>query len=502
MFTDPTPFRRPLVRPLACAAACLALPLAAGVAHAGEPTDPLVPGELMLRAENPKLLASALATLSASFSDVGVLSQIEGRPIYLVSYGLTPKQTPDDVDLVIDALVLSSTITWGELNYEGQTGEGRTDSLWLSGLGLDHAHYDGQYARDLLGLDAAHKRSRGAGTIVAVIDTGIDSTHPALSGRVSSAGVSFVAGSPSFLDIGDGVDNDGDGLVDEQVGHGTFVAGLISLVAPDAMLLPVRVLDSEGRADNFELARAVAWSIDRGAHVINMSLGEDYESLTLEDVVLEAASRGIVVVGAAGNRATDDPREYPACNDRALGVTATGWNDLRAPFSNFDVRMDLAAPGGSVLFGGGADLARSIVGPVPGGEYAVWEGTSLSAAFVSGTAALVRAQHPTWPNASVPAGLVFDTVRATLGGTGVAIDPLNPGFEGQLGQSRISASGAVAVGPIAPPRGDINLDGFVGAPDLAALLSAWGPAAGGARADLDADGAVDARDLTILLSVW
>jgi subtilisin family serine protease len=502
MFTDPTPFRPSSLVRIARVAACLALPLAAAAAHAGEPTDPLVPGELMLRAENPKLLASALSTLSASFADVGVLDQIDGRPIYLISYGLTPKQTPDDVDLVIDALVLDTTITWGELNYEGQTGEGRTDSLWLSGLGLGQGHYQSQYARDLLGLDAAHKRSRGAGAIVAVIDTGIDATHPALSGRVSSAGVSFVAGSPSFLDIGDGIDNDGDGLVDEQVGHGTFVAGLISLIAPDAMLLPVRVLDSEGRANNFQLARAVAWSIDRGAHVINMSLGEDYESLTLEDVVLEAAARGIVVVGAAGNRATDDPREYPACNDRAIGVTATGWNDLRAPFSNFDTRMDLAAPGGSVLFGGGADLARSIIGPVPGGEFAVWEGTSLSAAFVSGTAALVRAQHPTWPNASVPAGQVFDAVLATLGGTGAAIDAINPGFEGQLGQSRISASGAVAVGPIAPPRGDINLDGFVGAPDLSALLSGWGPAPGGARADLDADGAVDARDLTILLSVW
>ena len=113
MFTDPTPFRPSSLVRIARVAACLALPLAAAAAHAGEPTDPLVPGELMLRAENPKLLASALSTLSASFADVGVLDQIDWRPIYLISYGLTPKQTPDDVDLVIDALVLDTTITWG-----------------------------------------------------------------------------------------------------------------------------------------------------------------------------------------------------------------------------------------------------------------------------------------------------------------------------------------------------------------------------------------------------
>ncbi len=502
MFSDRSSHRPSVFARAARLAAWLALPLSASAAHAGDATDPLVPGELMLRAENPKLLATALATLSASLDEVGVLAQIDGRPIYLVSYALGPKQTPDDVDLLLEGLILSSTITWGELNYEGQTGEGRTDSLWLSGLGLNQSHYQSQYAGGLLGLGAAHARSRGAGVVVAVLDTGIDATHPALAGRVSRAGVSFVAGSASSSDIGDGLDNDGDGLVDEQVGHGTFVAGLVSLVAPEAMLLPVRVLDSEGRANNFQLARAVAWAIDRGAHVINMSLGEDYESITLEDVVLEAAARGIVVVGAAGNRATDDPREYPASNDRALGVTATGWNDLRAPFSNFDERMDIAAPGGSILFGGGADIARSIIGPIPGGGFAVWEGTSLSAAFVSGAAALVRAQHPNWPDAGMPAGQVFDTVRATLGGTGAPIDSINPGFEGQLGQSRLSAAGAVAVGPVAPRRGDLNFDGIISASDLTILLGLWGPVPGGARADLDADGVVDGHDLTTLLSLW
>ena len=483
------------------AAISLALSLAAP-AFAGDGTDPLVPGELMLRAETPKALASALATLSANFSGVGVLGQIEGRPIYLVSYELNAVQVPDDVDLVLNGLIAQGHIAWGELNYEGQTAEGRTDSLWLSGFDIAPSRYTEQYAAPLLGLDGAHPGSRGAGVVVAVLDTGIDGTHPALSGAVSTQGVSFVAGSGHWMDSGDGLDSDGDGLVDEQVGHGTFVAGLIRLVAPDAMLLPVRVLDSDGIANNFQIARAVAWSIDRGAHVVNMSLGEDYESVTIMDVVAEAKSKGVIVVGAAGNRATDDPKEYPASDPNAIGVTALDWNDMRAPFANFGGQLDLAAPGASLVMGPGADLAKSIIGPVPGGGYAIWQGTSFATAFVSGTAALVRAQHPAWPNKGVPQGAVVDTILATLADTGTVTDALNPGFEGLLGSARISAAAAVAAGPVAPRRGDINFDGFVGAPDLAALLNAWGPAAGAVRADLDASGAVDAQDLAILLSLW
>jgi subtilisin family serine protease len=479
------------------AALSLAVP-----ALAGQGTDPLVPGELMLRAETPKALASALATLSTSFTGVGVVQQIDGRPIYLVNYQLNATQVPDDVNLVLDAMVAQGRLTWAELNYAGQTGEGRTDSLWLSGLGIGFGQFQNQYAAPLLGLNAAHARSRGAGVVIAVLDTGIDGAHPSLAGAVSPQGVSFVPGSSQWSDAGDGRDSDGDGLVDEQVGHGTFVAGLIRLVAPDATLLPVRVLDSDGIANNFQIARAVAWSIDRGAHVVNMSLGEDYESITIADVVAEARTKGVVVVGAAGNRATDDPKEYPASDPNAIGVTALDWNDARAPFANFGNQLDLAAPGDSIVMGPGADLARSIIGPVPGGGYGIWEGTSFATAFVSGTAALVRAQHPEWPSKAVPRGAIVDTILTTLATTGVDTDAQNPEFAGQLGDARISASAAAAAGPIAPRRGDINLDGFVGAPDLAALLNAWGPVAGAVRADLNASGSVDAQDLAILLSLW
>jgi subtilisin family serine protease len=482
--------------------AILLAALVGGNALANDGTDPLVPGELMLRAETPKALSSALAALSSQFAGVGVLQQIEGRPIYLIAYSLQANQVPDDVSLMLESLVAQGRIAWGELNYAGQTGEGRTDSLWLSGVGVGALQYQGQYSRGLLGIDLAHPRSLGAGVIVAVVDTGIDAAHPALAAGVSPSGVSFVPGAAGWGDTGNGLDDDGDGLVDEQVGHGTFVAGLIRLVAPDAMLLPVRVLNSDGIATNFQIARAVAWSIDRGAHIVNMSLGEDYESITIADVVAEAKSKGVMVVGAAGNRATDDPKEYPASDPNAVGVTALDWNDSLAPFANFGNQLALSAPGDSLVTAAGADVAKSIIGPVPGGGYGVWKGTSFATAFVSGTAALVRAQHPDWPSKAVPAGMVVDTIVGVLASTGVNTDAINPGFEGLIGDARISASGAVAAGPVAPRRGDVNFDGFIDSADLGALLSAWGPVIGSSRADLDASGAVDSADLGILLSRW
>lgn len=471
-------------------------------AFGGLPDYPLVPGEAIIRTHSPKQLQGILNQLSSQFANVGVLDQIDGRSIYLVSYALNPKQTSDDMHLVLDQMTATSAIAWGELNYVGQTGEGNTDSLWLSGLSVNSSSFWNQYPVNMLGLFAAHDRSRGAGVVVSVIDTGVDALHPVFRGRVSSLGASFVPNSPSWSDVAPGIDSDGDGLVDEQHGHGTFVAGLIHLVAPDAMILPVRALDSNGHGNNFKIAKAVAWSIDRGAHVVNMSLGETYQSLALGDMVSEARTKGIVVCGAAGNRNTSDPREYPACNPHAFGVTAFNWSDDKAPFSNYETRIDFAAPGDSEVINGVPNMFRSIVGPIPGNGYAVWKGTSFANAFVSGTAALVRAQHPTWPDSLPRPGIVVDNIRATLVTTGIPIVPSNPAMQGLLGDARIFTAAAVLDAPPAPPEGDVNGDGIVGGADLTALLSSWGEQGRIVRADLNADGVVDGMDLTALLSAW
>lgn len=490
-----------MMQPFTILAASSALFIATA-GYAGLPDYPLVPGEAIIRTPSAKALPGVLAALSKQFAEVAVMDSIDGRPIYLISYGLGQGQDANTMHAALDAMVLSGQLTFGELNYVGQTGEGNTDSLWLSGIGVNSNTFTDQYAAPMLGIDAAHQRSRGAGTVVSVIDTGIDATHPVFNGTISTNGASFVPNSPSWADLAPGVDTDGDGRVDEQHGHGTFVAGLIHLVAPDAMILSARALDSNGHGNNFRIAKAVAWSIDRGAHVINMSLGETYHSIALESMVAEASIKGIIVCGAAGNRNTEDPREYPACDPNAFGVSAFNWNDQKAPFSNLEVRLDFAAPGDSDIVNGVPNMAQCVIGPVPGNGYAVWEGTSFANAFVSGTVALVRAQRPDWPNATTTPPAIRNAVYEVLLNSGVPIVPSNPSWEGLLGVARIYAAGAVLENAPAPRLGDINADGLVSAADLASILSHWGAAPSFIRADLNADGAVNAADMTVLLSNW
>ena len=482
--------------------AALAAALAVDAVALGLPEYPLVPGEAIIRTAYPEALAQTLSALSTRFPNIGVLDQIDGRPVYLISYGLGKGQVYHDVEQALLQLVAKGTLTWSEMNYVGQTGEGNTDSLWLSGVGESSTGYLDQYAVPLLGLNGAHKRSRGAGVVVSVIDTGIDAAHPVFNGTISSQGVSFVPGSPSWGDIAQGVDSDGDGLVDEQFGHGTFVAGLIHLVAPEAMILSARALDSDGRGNCFHIAKAVAWSVDRGAHVINMSLGETYHSKALEDMVLEASTKGAILCGAAGNRNTEDPREFPACDPNAFGVSATNWLDQKAPFSNREIRLDFAAPGASEINGGIPALERSIIGPVPGNNFAIWEGTSFANAFVSGTVALIRAQRADWPGDVISPPQVRNLVYGVMVDSGDPIVITNQNHAGMLGRVRVAPDAAVLENPPAPRCGDVNCDGLVGSQDIAMILSDWGVLSTFKRTDLNADGVVDSRDITILLSNW
>jgi hypothetical protein len=102
----------------------------------------------------------------------------------------------------------------------------------------------------------------------------------------------------------------------------------------------------------------------------------------------------------------------------------------------------------------------------------------------------------------VGAGRIRHTLQTILGDTGAPLTASNPSYGGLLGRARVSAANAVAIGPIAPARGDINADGTVDAADLSFMLEVWGPTPGGSRADLDASGDVGASDLSLLLYGW
>lgn len=243
---------------------------------------------------------------------------------------------------------------------------------------------------------AAWRMTRGSGVLVAVIDSGVSATHPALRGRVRD-GRDF-SGLPQR-----------DGQCD-LAGHGTMVAGIIAGraeggtpftgIAPSARILPLRVLPDTRRTNDESLpgqiAQAIRYAVDNDAEVINLSL-ETLPTPQLAAAVEYALDNRVVVVAAAGNQ--QQQRDQPAYPAGYPGVIAVAGIDEQGGHVGTSISgdyVDIAAPG------------HNIVAPAPGGSGWLTEpegGTSFAAAYVSGAAALVRATHPELSPAQVASRL-------------------------------------------------------------------------------------------------
>ena len=256
-----------------------------------------------------------------------------------------------------------------------------------------------------LQLASAHAVATGAGVIVAVVDTGVDADHPLLAGALAGGGFDFVGNDFDPDEERNFTDDDGDGLVDEQFGHGTFIASLVRVVAPEALVLPVRVLDDEGFGTSSSVAAGIFWAVDAGAHVVNVSVDIPNAPDVVKAALEYARDRGVVVVAAAGNRGRPDI-DFPARLDEAIGVAAVDGFGARAPFSNAGEKVGLSAPGVGLL--GAMPLERNPAGT------ARWSGTSFAAPLVAGSAALVRQAFP---------GLDAEQVEARLRATATPLAP-------------------------------------------------------------------------------
>ena len=466
-------------------------------AHGGGDIDPAVRGEAIIRVADVGQLDAALAAIEGRFGSSQILGSIESRHIHLIGFDPAPEETDETISLFIEGLPTEGLAVWAEQNYVGRASEGRTDSLWLSGMTNGPQAFDDQYAFQRIGTPAAHARSTGAGVLVAVLDTGVDATHPLLAGRIAAGGWNAVDENDDVSDGRDGVDQDGDGRIDEMAGHGTFVAGLIRGTAPDAWILPVTVLDDDGLGDAFDVGQGFFHAIDRGAHVINASFGSTYESAIVEDAVEEAEDRGIVVVAAAGNEGVEDPRQFPACSSAAYGVAALRPDDVRADFTNVNDKLALSAPGVTV----NPRTDQRMVSALPGGDWGTWEGTSFATAMVSGAVAVVRSQRPDWVRDTLPGDLP-DLLFSVLETTAAPLDELNPEVEGMLGAGRLDLAAAAAAAPPATSIADLDHDGRVNGADFGLLLEGWGPCPGGHPADFDFDGQVGGSDLGVLVGSW
>jgi subtilisin family serine protease len=323
-------------------------------------------------------------------------------------------------DLIAE-LVLDPRIDTAELDSPVETAESRQKSWSFDdGLGSPIACAT-QPATTSCNLPVALQVSRGQGVLVAVLDTGAELTHPMLQGHIAG-GWDFVDDDADPSEGSYGVDMDGDGLIDEARGHGTFVAGEVSVVAPDAQLLIVRVLDSEGRGSMANVARGIRWAVANGARVVNLSLGGYTKSNAVELALTEASAAGVACVAAAGNDAGPIPAEYPATSHYATAVAAIDTNDVVAPFSSFGDWVDICAPG--------VNVRSSFVNA----GFALWSGTSMSAPWVSGGVALVLSANP---------GMNGKQAVGRLNSTARNIWKMNNGIRSGLGSGALDLGAAL-----------------------------------------------------------
>ncbi|MFQ5845806.1 MAG: S8 family serine peptidase, partial [Planctomycetota bacterium] len=287
-----------------------------------------------------------------------------------------------DLQQVLDDLEGDLRVVVSTPNYLAESPEGGPGTVPTFGSDL-LANIADQGALTGAGLPAAHQVTRGAGVVVAVVDTGVDFSHAFLQGSLHPGGFDFIGQDADPSEERNFLDDDGDGRVDEQYGHGTYVASLVHAVAPDAMILPVRALDDEGFGTASAVSAAVAYAVDMGVQVINVSVDIPNSPEAVQEAIDYAQERGVVVVAAAGNEGLSGV-VFPARYREVIGVTAVGPGDVAPAFANHGSQVDLVAPGVDLI--GAVPLSLNPLGT------ARWSGTSFAAPLVAGGAALVLAR--------------------------------------------------------------------------------------------------------------
>lgn len=239
---------------------------------------------------------------------------------------------------------------------------------------------------------------------VAVIDTGIDATHPDLKGRVID-GATIIA----ETEAGNGYANDGK----DDNGHGTHVAGIIAAVwnnnlgidgvtgRADIELMPVKVLNDAGRGTTYDIIAGIRYAADHGASILNLSLGSSASSELEAEAVRYAQNKGCLVIAAAGNDAVNVASAWPASYEGVISVGSVDSLGEKSYFSNYGESLDVAAPGSDIISTIPKTIAlqqaaqgETVYGNDEDGYYISWSGTSMATPHAVGVAALYKAVNP------------------------------------------------------------------------------------------------------------
>lgn len=234
-----------------------------------------------------------------------------------------------------------------------------------------------------IGAHLIHPYTKGYSINIAVIDTGIDYTHPDLSSNYKG-GYNFIL-------------NNNDPMDDNS--HGTHVAGTIAAadnnfgvlgIVPESFIYGVKVLDSVGSGYTSDVIAGIQWSVNNNMRIANMSFGSKIQSRSLKNACDNAYNKGLLLIAAAGNvgnkLGTGNNIDYPARYDSVIAIGATDIDNNRAIFSSTGPSLELAAPGVNIL------------STLPNNSYGIASGTSMASPHVAGTAALILAYNPSFSN--------------------------------------------------------------------------------------------------------
>ena len=381
-----------------------------------------------------------------------LFSQVKKRTRNVENNYILELETDENISNVLENYKSDPNVEYASLNH-----------FYSTSTIPDDPYYSTQWAHQNINSEPAWDIEKGDGTVISVIDTGVEYSNQDLAGNMladcnggcpQGTGYNFVNVNMSIFD-----DPSLDPLPGENYypsnnpldvhGHGTHVSGIIAAVSNNSMgvagtcwnckIMPLKALFGymsnetgtwQAYAGGYtsDIAEAVYYAIDNNVSVISMSFGSyvnETEDPTLYNATLAAANSGIILVAAAGNDNTSQ-KLYPAAWPHVIAVAATTSSDNKASFSNYGSWVDVSAPG--------YNISSTYIGD----SYAYMSGTSMAAPFVSGLAGLILSRNPSLAKAEVDS-LIIDNARN--------IDANNPSYVGMLGSGLINLFQSVELTP-------------------------------------------------------
>ncbi len=408
-------------------------------------SQPYVPDVILLEVQGSASIRNDSTALNAVLKNMGmrsieaVFSEQAATSQGVNSLGATQKQyrvqlgLGTDVMSAVETLAALPEVVFAEPDYIAYPSSAQL-------LTINDPLYAQQWGMPKINIEGAWSSTYGSPTVaIAVIDSGIDLTHVDLVGNLwvnpgEIAGNGLDDDSNGFIDDVNGWNfvSGNNNISDDGIGHGTLVSGVaaaiggngqgIAGVCPQCSIMTVKVMQASGTANYSDVAAGILYAAQKGAKVINLSLGGYAYSNMLKNAIDTAVNTyGVVVVAGAGNDNLGTAF-YPAAYDNVLAVAGTQSDDTKVGTSNYANWVDVSAPG------------IAIRTTALGGNWVDGSGTSFAAPFASGLAGLLRTLHPTW-------GQV--TIRSQIIQTTDNIDGVNPAFAGLLGRGRINAGSAM-----------------------------------------------------------